>query len=53
VVSEALNIFRRVGAADKRTAFYPGSDHGWQLVESSRFASQGRALVLRWLETHS
>ena len=26
---------------------------GWQLVESSRFASQGRALVLRWLESRS
>ena len=52
-LKEALDIFRRVGAADKRTALYPGSDHGWQLVESSRFANQSRALVLRWIESHS
>jgi pimeloyl-ACP methyl ester carboxylesterase len=52
-LKEALGIFRRVGAADKRTAFYPGSDHGWQLVDSSRFAARARPLVLRWMESHS
>jgi pimeloyl-ACP methyl ester carboxylesterase len=50
---EALAIFRKVGARDKRTAIYPGSDHGWQLVETSRFAPQARALVLAWLASHS
>jgi pimeloyl-ACP methyl ester carboxylesterase len=45
-LEEALSIFRRVGAADKRTAFYPGSDHGWQLTP------RAKALVLRWIETH-
>jgi pimeloyl-ACP methyl ester carboxylesterase len=52
-LEEALGIFRRVGAADKRTAFYPGSDHGWDLVDNSRFATQARTLVLRWIEGHS
>src|SRR5215208_3236864 len=46
-LKEALGIFRRMGAGDKRTALYPGSDHGWCLVESSRFAPRARALVLR------
>jgi hypothetical protein len=41
-----------VGAADKRTAFYPGSYHGWQLVESATFAPRARALVLRWIKNH-
>jgi pimeloyl-ACP methyl ester carboxylesterase len=50
---EALGIFRRIGAADKRIALYPGSDHGWQLVESSRFASKARTLVLRWIASHA
>jgi len=49
---EAQSIFRRVGARDKRTAFYPVSDHGWQLVESAPFASRARRLVLRWIEAH-
>jgi pimeloyl-ACP methyl ester carboxylesterase len=50
---EALAIVRRVGAADKRTVFYPGSDHGWQLVESSRFATKARRLVLSWIASHA
>jgi alpha-beta hydrolase superfamily lysophospholipase len=50
---EALAIYRKVGARDKRTAIYPGSDHGWQFVESSRFAPRARALVLAWLASHS
>jgi pimeloyl-ACP methyl ester carboxylesterase len=52
-LQEALGVVRRIGARDKRTAFYPGSDHGWQLVESARFASQARALVVRWIASHS
>jgi pimeloyl-ACP methyl ester carboxylesterase len=52
-LGEALGIFRRIGARDKRTAFYPGSDHGWQLLESARFATRARALVLRWIASRS
>ena len=52
-LKEALEIFRRVGAADKRTAFYPGSFHGWELVENPRFASQTRALILRRIANHA
>jgi dienelactone hydrolase len=52
-LKEAHAIFRRVGAADKRIAFYPGSDHGWQLVDSARLAPKARSLVLRWIASHS
>jgi pimeloyl-ACP methyl ester carboxylesterase len=52
-LKEALGIFRRMGAVDKHTAFYPGSYHGWQLLDSSRFAPKARSLVLRWLKSHS
>ena len=52
-LDEALAIFRRIGADDKRTALYPGSGHGWQLLESTRFAPSARTLVLRWLAAHS
>jgi pimeloyl-ACP methyl ester carboxylesterase len=51
-LKEARSIFRRVGATDKRSAFYPGSDHGWLLVESGRFADRARSLVLHWIEDH-
>jgi dienelactone hydrolase len=52
-LTEALGIFRKVGARDKRTALYPGSDHGWQFMETSRYAPKARALVLAWIASHS
>jgi dienelactone hydrolase len=51
-VKEVFRIFRRIGAADKRTAFYPGTAHGFELVEYSRFAPLARDLILRWLSRH-
>jgi pimeloyl-ACP methyl ester carboxylesterase len=51
-LKEAHSIFRRVGATDKRIVLYPGSDHGWQLVETSPSAARARAIVLRWIESH-
>ena len=50
---EALAIFRRVGAADKRTALYRGSDHGFLLFETSSSAAQRLTLVLRWIAARS
>jgi pimeloyl-ACP methyl ester carboxylesterase len=52
-LDEALGIFRRVGAADKQRAFYPGSDHGWLLLDGEPFGPKARRLVLGWLESHS
>jgi pimeloyl-ACP methyl ester carboxylesterase len=52
-LKEALGIFRRIGAKDKRTAIYPGSDHGWPLVVNGRFAPPSLALILRWIGGHS
>jgi pimeloyl-ACP methyl ester carboxylesterase len=52
-VAEARRIFRRVGARDKRIALYPGSSHGWDIVENGRLAPRARALVLRWLKSRS
>jgi esterase/lipase len=49
---EALSIFRRIGSADKQTAFYRGSWHGWSLVQDAPFAVKARALVLAWLRRH-
>lgn len=48
-IPDALRLLRRAGSADKRTAFYPGGFHGWDLVESAPYAPKARALVLAWL----
>jgi dienelactone hydrolase len=52
-VKEALGILRKIGARDKRAVFYPGSRHGWDLVENGRFGSSTRALVLKWIRSRS
>jgi pimeloyl-ACP methyl ester carboxylesterase len=51
-VGEVRTIFRRIGARDKRIAFYRGVAHGWEVVDSPRYAN-ARALVLRWLADRS
>jgi alpha-beta hydrolase superfamily lysophospholipase len=48
-LKEALGIFRRIGAPDKRTALYPGTRHGWQLVDTAPFAARARALIVDWI----
>jgi alpha-beta hydrolase superfamily lysophospholipase len=50
-VKEARGIFRRIGATDKRAVFYPGSDHGWGILEGGA-ARNARALVLGWIARH-
>ncbi len=52
-LKEALTIFHRVGSRDKRTAFYRGSLHGWELVQDASFAATTRALILGWIRARS
>ena len=48
-VPDALRLLHRAGSRDKRTAFYPGAFHGWDLVEDAPYAARVRALVLEWI----
>jgi pimeloyl-ACP methyl ester carboxylesterase len=50
---EARAIFRSVGSQDKRQVLYPGSLHGWQLVQNGPFAAKTRALLLTWIRARS
>ncbi len=50
---EVLQVFAMVGSHDKQKVLYPGSQHGWDLVEFSSHASQTRAVILRWIRGHS
>jgi alpha-beta hydrolase superfamily lysophospholipase len=51
---EARAIFRRVGSHDKHEVLYPGSLHGWELVQStSSHAAKTRAFILAWIRAHS
>jgi pimeloyl-ACP methyl ester carboxylesterase len=48
-VDEALKLLHAAGSRDKRTAFYPGGFHGWDIVEDAPYAPRARALVLGWI----
>jgi pimeloyl-ACP methyl ester carboxylesterase len=50
---EVRAIVRHISSRDKRTALYPGSDHGWALVDVGRLAPARRALILGWIRRHS
>jgi len=52
-LAEARGIFQRVGARDKRSVFYAGSFHGWNLVDGAPFAARARGLVLAWIRARS
>ena len=48
-VGDALRLLHDAGTKNKRTAFYPGAFHGWDIVENAPYAAHARALVLAWL----
>ena len=45
-LDEARSIIRSVASRDKRSVFYRGSLHGWQLVQDAPFAAKTRSLIL-------
>jgi len=52
-VKDALTLLKHTAAKDKRTAFYPGAWHGWDIVENAPYAAKARALIAAWLRSHS
>jgi alpha-beta hydrolase superfamily lysophospholipase len=52
-IHDMLQLYRRAGSKDKRTAFYPGGFHGWAIVESAPYAARARALILNWIRARS
>ena len=51
--TEAQSVLRNIGSADKRIVLYPGSTHGWDLVEQPPYGSRTSALILKWIRAHS
>ena len=52
-LKEARTIIRTAGSRDKRSIFYRGSRHGWELVQSAPFAAKNRTLIHDWIQRHS
>jgi len=51
--SEALSVFGMIGSADKKIVLYPGSAHGWDLLDQPPYGARSRALILRWIKARS
>jgi pimeloyl-ACP methyl ester carboxylesterase len=52
-LKEARTIVHNAGSRDKRSIFYRGSLHGWELVQDAPFAAKTRALILAWIRGHA
>ena len=48
----ARRIIRAAGSADKQLALYPGSYHGWDLLERAPYKRRVRSRLLAWLAAH-
>jgi dienelactone hydrolase len=46
---EAKRLFRAAGSPDKQLTLYPGSYHGWDLLERAPFKRQVRSRLFCWL----
>jgi acetyl esterase/lipase len=52
-VAVALQLLHRAGSKSKEMFFFPGSWHGWKLVEEAPYAARARAAILRWIRSHT
>lgn len=50
-VAGARTLLRRAGSSAKRLVMYPGSWHGWQIVEEAPYARRAKAVVLAWIRS--
>jgi alpha-beta hydrolase superfamily lysophospholipase len=48
----AKQIVRAAGSADKQLALYPGSYHGWDLLEQAPFKERVSSRLLGWIDAH-
>jgi pimeloyl-ACP methyl ester carboxylesterase len=52
-VDEARAVVRTAGSKDKRSLFYGGALHGWQLVGDTPMGPKNRALILSWMRARA
>lgn len=43
------DLIRDAGSHEKRLLLYPGSRHGWDVVEGAPSAGKARAAVISWI----
>lgn len=52
-VSAARLLLRQTGSQDKRLALFPGSWHGWDIVQQAPFAATARATIISWIRSRT
>lgn len=51
-VGAARRLLRRVGTSDKQLKLFPGTWHGWEIVEDAPYAPHARTAILDWIRIH-
>ena len=52
-IAAARLLLRRVGSRDKRLVLFPGSWHGWDIVQEAPFAKTARATIISWIRSRT
>jgi pimeloyl-ACP methyl ester carboxylesterase len=52
-LKEARAIVRKASSHDKRSIFYRGSLHGWELVQAAPLAAKTRSVIRAWIRHRS
>ncbi len=50
--ADARKLVRMAASTDKRAVVYPGTFHGWDLLDVAPYRARVRAVLLRWLRAH-
>ena len=50
--ADARRMVTAAGSADKQLVLYPGSNHGWDLLELAPFQRRVWSRLLDWIRTH-
>ncbi len=50
--ADAHKLVRAAGSTDKRAVIYPGTYHGWDLLDVAPYRARVRATLLGWLHAH-
>jgi pimeloyl-ACP methyl ester carboxylesterase len=51
--AQARQLVARAGSADKKAVVFPGTNHGWDLLDVAPFRARVYATLLGWLRSHS
>ena len=50
--ADSRKLHQAAGSPDKQAAVFPGSYHGWDLIQTAPYEARAQKLLLAWLDRH-